>query len=57
VCTVEFGVAEVSRPKVQVGEDALDVLSCRSFSAKETPITGLFCRKRPIKIRHSMGLR
>jgi len=32
-------------------------LSCRSFSAKEPLIIGLFCEKWPIKIRHSMGLR
>ena len=31
-------------------------LSCRSFSAKEPLIIGLFCEKWPIKIRHSMGL-
>ena len=34
-----------------------DALSCRSFSAKQPRIIGLFCGKWPIKIRHPMGLR
>jgi len=34
------------------GEDAQDALSCRSLSAKEPLIIGLFCRKEPTKIRH-----
>jgi len=29
---------------------------CRSFSAKQPLIVGLFCGKRPTKIRHAMGL-
>ena len=32
------------------------MLCCRSLSAKQPLITGLFCGKRPIKIRHPMGL-
>ena len=32
-------------------EDAHDALSCKSLSAKEPLIIGLFCRKRPIKTR------
>ena len=42
---------------LQGGEDPQDALSCRSFFAKEPLIIGLFCGKRPVKIRHSMGLR
>jgi len=42
---------------IQGGEDPLDALSCRSLFAKGPLIIGLFCRKRPIKIRHPMGLR
>ena len=34
-----------------------DALSCRSIFAKEPLIIGLFWRKRPIKLRHSIGLR
>jgi len=41
---------------VQGGEDSQDVLNCRLFSANEPLITGLFCRKWPIK-SHSMRLR
>ena len=36
----------------QCGEDPLDASDCRSLSAKEPPILGLFCGKIPIKIRH-----
>jgi len=32
-------------------------LSCRSLSAKEPLIIGLYCRKRLIKIGHPLGLR
>ena len=32
-------------PPVQGGENPCDALSCRSFSAKEQIIVGLFCRK------------
>ena len=42
---------------VQGGEDSQDALSCRSFSAKEPPIIGLFCGKWPMKTRHPMTLR
>jgi len=35
----------------------IDALSCRSLSAKEPLIIGLFCGKWPIKVRHPMGLR
>jgi len=42
--------------KVQGGEDPQDALSCRSFSAKEPLIVGLFCVKWPMKIRHPMNL-
>ena len=38
--------------KILVGEDAYDASNCRSLSAKELTIIGLFCRKWPIKIRH-----
>jgi len=38
---------------VQGGEDPKDALSCRSFSAKEPLIIGLFSGKWPIKIRAS----
>jgi len=41
---------------LQGGKDPQDALSCRSFFAKEPLITGLFCGKRPVKIRHAMGL-
>ena len=41
----------------QGGEDQQDALSCRSLSAKQPLIIGLFCRKRPIKIRQPVGLR
>jgi len=42
---------------IQGGEDAQDTLSCRSFSAKRPLIIGLFCGKRPTKIKHLKGLR
>jgi len=38
---------------VQGGEDAQDAVTCRSLSAKGPIITGLFCGKRPIKIKAS----
>jgi len=38
-------------------EDPYDAFSCRSFSAKEPPIIGLFCKKWPIKTKHPMTLR
>jgi hypothetical protein len=38
-------------------EDPQNLLSCRSFSAKEPLTIGLFCKKRPIKTRHPMTLR
>jgi len=38
------------------GEDPWDVLSCRSFFAKDPLSIGHFCRHRPIKERHPMGL-
>jgi len=37
--------------ETQDGEDAQDALSCRTLSAKEPLIVGLFCGKWPIKIR------
>ena len=45
------------RMYVQGGEDSWDALSCRSFFAKESLIIGLFCGKRPTKMRHPMTLR
>jgi len=42
---------------IQGGGDPQDAFSCRSFFAKEPLIIGLFYGKRPIKIRHPMGLR
>jgi len=39
---------------LQGGENAQNALNCRSLSAKEPLITGLFCGKRPIQIRHSV---
>jgi len=42
---------------VQGGEDAWDALNCRSLSAKEPIILGLFCGQWRIKIRHSMHIR
>jgi len=42
---------------IQVGEDAQDAFSCKSLSAKEPLIIGLFCGKCPLKIRHPMHLR
>ena len=42
---------------IQGGEDSQDALSCRSFSAKEPLIIGLFFEKWPMKIRHPMILR
>ena len=41
---------------VQSGEESECALSYTSFPAKEPLITELFCRKRPTKIRHLMGL-
>jgi len=46
-----------NRRLLQGGKDSLDALSCRSFSAKERLIIGLFCGKWPKKIRHPMTLR
>ena len=42
---------------LQCGEDAEDALSCRSLSAKEPSIVGLFYRIWPVKIRHPVHLR
>ena len=42
---------------IQGGQDAEDVSNCRSISAKEPLITGLFCGTRPVQIRHPRGLR
>jgi len=53
--TDELGTQEY-RECVMGGGDSQDALSCRSFSAKEPPIIGLFCGKRPVMIRHPMGL-
>jgi len=54
---VSFVAHGVQIKWVQSGADAPDASSCRSFSAKEPPIIGLFCGKWPLKIRHSMPLR
>jgi len=43
--------------EIQGGEDLYDSLSCKSFSAEEPLIVGLFCGKWPITIRHPVGLR
>jgi len=40
-----------------IGKNAYNALSCRSLPAKEPQITGLFCGKWPIKIRHPVHLR
>jgi len=37
---------------IQGGEDQWDALRCRTFSAKEPLIIGLFCGNWPVKIRH-----
>ena len=42
---------------IQSGEDAKDVLSCRSLFANEPLIIGFFCGKWPIEIRQPMHLR
>jgi len=42
---------------VQGDEDAYDALYCRSLSAKEPTIIGLFCRQYRLKIRHPTYLR
>jgi len=41
---------------IQGGKDPQATTSCKSFSAKEPLIVGLFCGKSPIKIRHALGL-
>jgi len=41
---------------LQGGEDPQDALSRGSLSANKPLITGLFCRKLPIQIRHPMSL-
>ena len=41
---------------VQGGENTSDAFGCRSFSAKEPLIRGLFCGKRSVKTRHSLRL-
>jgi len=51
-----FG-CQLCSTQVQSGEDAWNALNCRSFSATEPRFLGLFCRKRPIELRHVMGLR
>jgi len=43
------------RHPVQGGEDQSDALSCKSFSAKEPRITGLFCAKTFYKDKASYG--
>jgi len=47
----------VYRAQLQGGQDSQDVLSRRSFFAKEPLILGLFYWKWPLKIRHPMTLR
>jgi len=59
-------ISETHRCTFHSCEDAEDVyrvattrrnsLICRSFFAKELIIIGLFCGKRPLNIRHPMGL-
>ena len=41
---------------VQGGKEAYNAVTCRSLSAKEPINIGLFCWKRPLKIRHPMPL-
>ena len=53
-CDTSQGLLDWSA--AQCGKDSQDALSCRSFFAKEPLIIGLFCRKRPPKIRHHMSL-
>jgi len=43
--------------RLQDGKNTLNALSCKSLSAKEPLIIGLFCGKRLTKIRHPMRLR
>ena len=61
ICVVKCAVIPVAMCVVmwewQGSEDSQDALSCRLFSAKEPLILGLFYGKRPVKIRHFMGLR
>jgi len=46
-----------SKLRYEGGVDAWNAWSCMSLSAKEPLIIGLFCRKRPTKIRHLILLR
>jgi len=48
-----FGKSE----ELQGSKDALNILICRSFSAKEPLIIGLFCGKWPMALRHPKDLR
>jgi len=45
------------RELIQGGKDAHHAVSCRSLSANEPLIIGLFHGKYPVKIRHPMHLR
>jgi len=56
VCTSIINPHKRHDSCIQGGKDAEDAISCRSLSAKEPLIMGLFCGKRPIKIRQPMGL-
>ena len=54
---IEGNQNPISITKGQGGEDPWDALRCRSLSAKEPLIIGLFCQKCSIKIRHPVTLR
>ena len=56
-CVIRQHFSFTDRGLLQGGKDSQDALCCRSLSAKELIIIGLFCAKRPIKIRHLMTLR
>ena len=56
-CTCIYNTPCQTSLQLHGGEDPQDALSCRSLSAQEPSIIGLFCRKWPTKIKHPMGLR
>ena len=55
--TYEWGMSHYKNESgMQGGEDPQDALSRKSFCAKKPLTIGLFCGKRPIKIRQTKTL-
>jgi len=56
VCLLSTTSAYDISEAIQGGIETFDFLSCRSLSAKEPLIIGLFCEKQPAKMRPPMSI-